>query len=1231
MLWKIYKEGIGVRRSQLPSSTACSSSEAPLLLVLLLVPCWYRGCSLGTLTAGSTNNSDSLPPEIQQQPFLGLSSAATSELRAGVKMKFSKRLQELRERRRAAFYVSYKELKKALKLITGADVSAVSISDAVSSFAHTKALEGEHYRPPESRFEDLLQHELEKVNTFSVSALLAASAALQQLLLQLYALQHKQQELLLNPLSAQQQQQEAQRHVLQRPQQLDSNSRQPKKVSSDDKAGGREAPSAAVAAAEAAAVAAASAAAAGDSLSEDAAAATAAAFERELLAVEAALDAQGQEVVFLSSYTRLNFTAFRKIAKKFDKLNKSTSAAYHMCRVMRQPFMRLNIPLLLQQLAAACAQLRALKAMRDFPEAATGAAREAGRGAAGGSVATATAPGAAAAAVAAAAAAAARCAADCGAEGISQNTTKYLVLPDEVVRLQVVLARHLQLTSIKGCCVDTTTPLPAAAATAVAAAAAATGDGRSYFQNNGRGNLSCSRDSSDSSSSNRVAEALASGDSRRLSSIVYFDTPQLDVFVALQTKGRTDGKKVDGSSDSGGNSSSSPTTSSGSSVKELLRIREVNAGESTATSQGPAIFLEFANSQEPATDPQQHIFPAYDCPEVLDALPRSVLVHQQQLKQLLAGEAEAAAQQLEQQLLKAGVPRGKAASRAALLREAGQALAQQGLQPCLRVWLTRTCFSSEDGSIVVTLDEDIRFSRKGSDTDTNAFLFNGAAALASEGAAPFPWGVMDVSCRRPPGRARPPQSAGSEELSSPFSCLREVIGMASVTEVFGFSLFIHGVASCFQQELQRLVQERGDRGSGNGTSLVPHWLPYTTIAEEDDEEFQAAADFAAAGAPSPPPCVQGSSLRGVLSPPQQQQQLKDEEFYQENHSATGRHSTRASKLDVIYRGPGASIAHDQEASVQELRHSLETSSTGAPLLSNGAPVTSNRGRGLREPLLGSGNNSSSSSSRATVRVEPKTFFANERTLLQWLNIAVLLASVAITLLSFGQTAAKAAGLLLSPVAIFFIGYSFWIYLRRSRALLRKEPIDYNDHIGPAILVVSLMLALCANIVLNVVYNEHHAVTTVAPSKAETRVSSVADAASASLFSAERTAGGVAAVSQLADAAAAGFNAFPGIGEPSGSIVKHSSSSISNRRLDVLKAAIAAGSYDPSARSTAEHKSAARLAAAHAAEARDIARLRAAEAVAAAAAAEKAAAAAKDAEAAAAEAEATAMALRSDEA
>lgn len=61
---------------------------------------------------------------------------------------------------------------------------------------------------------------------------------------------------------------------------------------------------------------------------------------------------------------------------------------------------------------------------------------------------------------------------------------------------------------------------------------------------------------------------------------------------------------------------------------------------------------------------------------------------------------------------------------------------------------------------------------------------------------------------------------------------------------------------------------------------------------------------------------------------------------------------------------------------------------------------------------------------ATVRVEPKTFFANERTLLQWMNTAVLLSTISITLLNFGTPTGRLAGLIMAPVALFFIIYSF---------------------------------------------------------------------------------------------------------------------------------------------------------------------------------------------------------------
>eukprot|EP01054_Gregarina_sp_Poly1_P010324 Gregarina_sp_Poly_1__10323@NODE_72_length_15994_cov_120_491179_g62_i0_p3_GENE_NODE_72_length_15994_cov_120_491179_g62_i0NODE_72_length_15994_cov_120_491179_g62_i0_p3_ORF_typecomplete_len996_score178_28VTC/PF09359_10/1_7e03VTC/PF09359_10/2_3e29SPX/PF03105_19/4_4e21DUF202/PF02656_15/1e11DUF202/PF02656_15/1_8e04TspO_MBR/PF03073_15/7_7e03TspO_MBR/PF03073_15/0_085DUF2368/PF10166_9/0_71_NODE_72_length_15994_cov_120_491179_g62_i01291715904 len=110
---------------------------------------------------------------------------------------------------------------------------------------------------------------------------------------------------------------------------------------------------------------------------------------------------------------------------------------------------------------------------------------------------------------------------------------------------------------------------------------------------------------------------------------------------------------------------------------------------------------------------------------------------------------------------------------------------------------------------------------------------------------------------------------------------------------------------------------------------------------------------------------------------------------------------------------------------------------------------------------------------AAVRVEPKTFFANERTLLQWMNMAVLLATIAITLLNFGTASARIAGLIMAPMAIFFIVHAYMVYAKRGRALMKKEPIDYVDRSGPFILVVSLVTALSLVVALNIFEHPVH--------------------------------------------------------------------------------------------------------------------------------------------------------------
>jgi len=107
------------------------------------------------------------------------------------------------------------------------------------------------------------------------------------------------------------------------------------------------------------------------------------------------------------------------------------------------------------------------------------------------------------------------------------------------------------------------------------------------------------------------------------------------------------------------------------------------------------------------------------------------------------------------------------------------------------------------------------------------------------------------------------------------------------------------------------------------------------------------------------------------------------------------------------------------------------------------------------------------SQKVIVRVEPKAFFANERTLLQWMNICVLLSTISITLLSLKGRTALFAGLILSPIAIFFLLYSFGTYRKRNRALTNREPIKYADETGPFLLVCALVFSLTVILVVNI--------------------------------------------------------------------------------------------------------------------------------------------------------------------
>jgi len=102
--------------------------------------------------------------------------------------------------------------------------------------------------------------------------------------------------------------------------------------------------------------------------------------------------------------------------------------------------------------------------------------------------------------------------------------------------------------------------------------------------------------------------------------------------------------------------------------------------------------------------------------------------------------------------------------------------------------------------------------------------------------------------------------------------------------------------------------------------------------------------------------------------------------------------------------------------------------------------------------------------KAPIKVEPKVFFANERTFLAWLHLSVILAGASIAILAFADDQnpmSQMYGVMILPVAVAFICYSMHQYARRAYMIRNRLPGPYEDTIGPTVLATMLMLSIIA--------------------------------------------------------------------------------------------------------------------------------------------------------------------------
>ncbi|KAI8990159.1 VTC domain-containing protein [Pilobolus umbonatus] len=99
------------------------------------------------------------------------------------------------------------------------------------------------------------------------------------------------------------------------------------------------------------------------------------------------------------------------------------------------------------------------------------------------------------------------------------------------------------------------------------------------------------------------------------------------------------------------------------------------------------------------------------------------------------------------------------------------------------------------------------------------------------------------------------------------------------------------------------------------------------------------------------------------------------------------------------------------------------------------------------------------------KIDPKIYFANERTFIHWLNFSAMLLSVAMILLNFGDSLNRTVGILLFSIAFILAIYATVFYRWRGHRITHKPDQRYDDFYGPIILIVLFVGGLILNFAL----------------------------------------------------------------------------------------------------------------------------------------------------------------------
>lgn len=398
----------------------------------------------------------------------------------------------------------------------------------------------------------------------------------------------------------------------------------------------------------------------------------------------------------------------------------------------------------------------------------------------------------------------------------------------------------------------------------------------------------------------------------------------------------------------------------------------------------------------------------------------------------------------------------------AAVKDIQSLIEDRGLQPVLRANYTRTAFQIPgDNRVRVSLDTNL------------ALIREDVLDIDRPCRDPEDWHRRDIDDRR---MEYPFKDVRKGELydfphalleikvknGKKHEWIEDLINSHLVKEAPRFSKFVQGVAKLFEDQV----------------NTFPFWLNEvdTDIKREPEQAFEQEQERKRKNAEDD--LVVGSLFGARASPSFRASHMSPANM---TGSPAGAMSSR--KASVPAKSPAAAAADNSKINeeVEEADEADTNAQEDSPLLKNAGLgslfpsfSTSRYARkkgqkkiqlppGIRDPGVWI-------KDQGPVKVEAKVWLANQRTFVKWQHVGVLLASLSLGLYNAAgenNKVAQTLAIVYTLVAIFTLVWGYGVYMWRNRLIRERSGKDFDSILGPLVVCVGLVIALCLNFAFKV--------------------------------------------------------------------------------------------------------------------------------------------------------------------